>query len=207
MSTEGTLRHFKVPYDPNFDWEAAAVKVFHASQKYLVMAEKLETNGHVHFQGYFQFGDSLFEKNQAEAFKTHYYKTDARISKNKHLIRNVKREVTETGFQYMVKEAEWERHILASNGWTLEDLQALHDQSEHHVRDLKRKLRDHLHAIDTSEDSPERMHKKYKMAAINYYIEEEKQVPPGFQRMILNYMLMKKPVTEERKEYCMELFK
>ena len=193
------FRHTKIFYDHTLDYGKIARAVY-GTNKCLVVAEKIQTNAHVHFQGITDFSERVYVDKFSEATADHYMRKQKSTSRP---IRHVRTgEINEQGFQYMCKESP--PTVLYKQELTDEDIIALHEASEEHVDELKHGLKRKLHEIDTSSDSPSEVHAKYREHGLDYYIDQDKMPPPNFQKHILWAMASKKPPHHAWKLYVAE---
>lgn len=190
------MQHIKCNYDPTWDYPAIARNLFGGNQC-LVVAEKLATNAHVHFQGYTDLGPREFEKAITDLAATHYSK---KVNSACRPVKRAKRSVDEIGFQYLCKE---ERPPLYSQGFTELELQALRDASDQHVDELKHGLGDYL--ADRMYDSePVRAFNRMRLDALQYYSENDRRPSPRFQKDVLWVMYKHRQSTEEWKIFVSE---
>lgn len=185
------MQHIKCNYDPTWDYPAIARNLFGAN-KCLVVAEKLATNAHVHFQGFTDLGPREFEKAITDLAATHYSK---KVNSASRPVKRAKRTVDEIGFQYLCKE---ERPPLYSQGFTEDELQALRDASDQHVDELKHALSDYL-ADRVYDSDPLRAFDDMRMDALQYYIDTDRRIPPRFQKDVLGIMCRHRQATKEWK--------
>lgn len=188
------LIHFKCNYDPKFNYEKIATSFF-GDEQCLIVAEKLSTNAHVHFQGYTnktdrQIEDSITALARGHFEVKHYNEELKRWNDNEKKgkkpvrprpVKMVRKEVDEKGFQYLCKE---DRPPLFFRGFTPEQLSDLKKASDEHVEHLKSGLKDHLHSIKY-DSQPERAFKRMRLDALEYYEKEEKRPRPAFQKDVL----------------------
>jgi len=184
------LVHFKCNYDPSWDYPAIARNIFGTS-KCLVVAEKLMTNAHVHFQGYSSMTDAQYEATIRDLAKDHYSKKEYPASRP---VKRAKREVDETGFQYLCKE---EREPLYQQGFTKEELQALRDASDARKSGLKTGLREVIHAHKFKADiEPRALYKECQLLAIRWYQENDMMPPPSFKRLLVWSLINHPKITQ-----------
>jgi len=182
------MQHIKCNYDPSWDYPAIARQLFGAN-KCLVVAEKLATNAHVHFQGYTDWNDREFEKAMTNLAATHYSK---KVNPSSRPVKRAKRTVDETGFQYLCKE---DRPPLYQQGFTEEELEALRFASQAHVDELKNGLGDNLDGQRYPED-PARAFTQMRLDALKYYDETDRRPSPRFQKDVL-WIMYKHPQSSE----------
>lgn len=196
-----TFRHSVICYDPSIDWAAVCAALFQAEKPYLCVAEKLDTNGHVHMQGKTKLSQRDFDKLAKDLLKDHYKFKDPKARPIHHM----RRETTEEGYQYMCKENPVQtRNILAKNMFTDAELTELWEKSEFHVKELKEGLRKYLYEKVPMEENPAELHAAYRLSGIEYYIEQDKMPPPNFQKHILWAMALADPPCKRRKIYVAE---
>jgi len=196
-----TFRHSVICYDPSIDWAAVCAALFQAEQPYLCVAEKLDTNGHVHMQGRTKLSQRDFDKLAKDLLKDHYKFKDPKARPIHHM----RRETTAEGYQYMCKENPVQtRNILAKNMFTDAELTELWEKSELYVKELKEGLRNHLLNTVPVLDDPAQLHTELRLAALDYYVSQGKLTPPNFQKLVLNAMANIEPPCKKRKLYIVE---
>lgn len=191
-----SIVHFKCMYDPSWDYPAIARDLF-GGGKCLVVAEKLATNAHVHFQGYTELSERQVERHINALGKTHFQKL---VDPNARPLKRARRDVDETGFQYLCKE---DRPPLYSQGISEEEFASLRGASTALVTKLKTGMRDYLHARPYSGPAAT-VHSAMRMDAIDWYIENDMRPSPRFQKDILWTMVIHPSTTLEWKAYCAE---
>lgn len=195
------FRHSKIEYDPRVNWKEVCAKLFEDRYKYLCVAEKLDVNAHVHLQGFTCMGDKEWDKLCRDLLADHYKLQDPKARP----IRHSRKEVTDKGFQYMCKEDPFgNKNILARNLFTDGELLELYEKSEEHVKELKEGLRDYLFQKVPLDEDPAKLHAEYRLAGIDYYLEQDKMPPPNFQKHILWAMAKTDPPCKRRKIYVSE---
>lgn len=102
----------------------------------MVQREKWTTNAHVHVQGLTSLSVRTFENKRGELAKNHFSRKECPRSKP---VQHVRRECTETGFQYMMKEGH---PPLFQKGFTEEEIEELKVASEEHVRKMKTNMQE-----------------------------------------------------------------
>lgn len=190
-----SLIHFKCTYDPIWAekgyYEKFAVQLF-GGNKCLVVAEKLSSNAHVHFQGYTSLSTQGVKDTIASISACHFVVKDWEESQKKRKegdanpgrprpVKAVKRTVDEKGFQYLCKE---DRPPLYSQGFSQEEIVSLRKASDEHVDDLKNGLKEHLFKIEYPA-TPERALKRMRIDALEYYEKDAKRPRPMFQKDVL----------------------
>lgn len=173
------FRHTKLRYDPALDYPAICHAVY-GENKHLCVLEKVDVNAHVHCQGITNLTQREYDEKFTDLTANHY------LRKQKTNARPVRHErqgkVDETGFQYMCKEDP--PKVLSKNGFSDEDIRALHEQSEEHVAELKCGLKRKLHEL-SPESSPQEMHLQYQEEGLAYYESIDKMPPPNYQKLVL----------------------
>jgi len=148
------LEHFKVEFDPSWDYEAVARSLFLPDHKMLVVGENFTKNKHVHFQGYTDLAERTFSNKRQKLADKHCTRDPGNIMfrKNARPISAAKRAVNEVGFQYMCKEPPSAHNPIFSILFTDEELAELHAASKEHVEKKKFKTIDFIHANFKKED-------------------------------------------------------
>lgn len=191
------FRHVKIAYDPSLDYSKICRTVF--TEKWLCVAEKINVNAHVHFQGYTEYSDDYFKDLFHRLTEDHYLR---KANKKARPVRHVRAGcVDELGFQYLCKEDP--PNVLSALGFEPEDIQALHEASEEHVQELKCGLKRKLHELDP-EPTPQDLHRKYRMEGLAYYEASDKMPPPNFQKLVLWAMYTSPGASCATKEYVSE---
>lgn len=140
-ATQYRLEHFKCEYDPTWDYTAVATDIFNGP-RVLVIAEKMHINAHVHFQGETTLAPTTFGDKITALAAKHWRKKEC---PNSRPVKRAKKEVNETGFQYVLKEEP--AKILYSRGFTDKELEELHEKALEHKDMYKKGLYEHLLAI------------------------------------------------------------
>lgn len=189
------FRHTKIQYDPSLDYEKICKAVYGENQC-LCVAEKLETNAHVHFQGLTNLGKERYDDLFAEYTQNHFIR---RVKPGARPVRHVRSgNVDEVGFQYMCKESP--PNVLYKNGFTEQDIEDMHQASEEHVEEVKSGMKRKLHEMEFT-GTPEYVHEEMQVAALKYFISENKFTPPNFQKQVLYAMATKPGVTDAEFRY------
>lgn len=135
--SEVRLEHFTCKYDPAWDYQAIAEKMFNGP-RYLVMLEKVSTNAHVHFQGETDYAERTFANMRQDLSATHFIR---KLKPSARPVKGVNRPVTEQGFQYICKE---NNPPLAVKGFTQLQLDEMWELSNAHVKDKKMRMKDYV---------------------------------------------------------------
>ncbi len=90
--------HFKCKFDPAWDYPAIGKELF-GGNKALIVAEKLSTISHVHFQGHTDFDQKQILEKTVTLGKTHFLCKEIPAP-----IRHVNRKVEDVEFRFMCKE-------------------------------------------------------------------------------------------------------
>lgn len=192
------FRHTKLSYDPSLDYEKICRELF-GENRYLCVAEKMNINAHVHFQGETNLTEREYDDKFTLLVQDHYLK---KSNPKARPVRHVRSgDVDELGYQYMCKENP--PNVLAKNRFDEEEIQALHEQSECHVDELKCGLKRKLHQL-SPELSPQSLHRRYRREAGVYYETSDKMPPPNVQKLILWAMYTSPGASLETKDYVME---
>jgi len=166
VPTEPRLEHFKVEFDPSWDYEAIARSLFLPDKKILVVGENFTKNKHVHFQGYTDLAERTFNNKRQKLAEKHCTrdKTNIMYRPNARPISAAKRAVTEVGFQYMCKEPPSAHNPIFSILFTPEELAELHAASKDLVEKKKFKTIDFIH----ENMEPERVAKALDKESCNH---------------------------------------
>jgi len=104
----------------------------------------------------------------------------------------MKTEVTEDGYQYMLKESP-PVVVWSSGHFTPEIIAELHEKSQGHVQELKQQM--YYYVLEQFEKRPipddmesKDVHNLWRRYAGRYYRSEDKMPPPNFQKLVLWYM-------------------
>lgn len=184
------LEHFKCKYDQTWDYPAIANSLFDGD-KVLVQEEKVSTNHHVHFQGYTSMAPRTFGDRMTQLAATHYVKEKQPGSRP---VKRVKRAVTDTGFQYLMKEGH---KPLYQRGFTDEELEKLAAASQEHVKKLKSSAADilaseepHITKIFSYVDDSKKMFCAARFAVGEAYRKEGRSISSRyFKDEVLNALL------------------
>jgi len=178
------LIHFKVETCRTVDPEEVAEELFGDNQHLVVLHKGKHENPHWHFQGYTSTTPGGVKEHLVALAAGHSKKI---ASPKSRPVKRMVKEVTDVGFQYMMKEGV--DSVVVSQGFTPEELEELHAKSEEHVASLKNQLYEYLEAHLTIDDVPKTVHGKARQLAMKYYLEAEKMPPPNLQKLVLWHML------------------
>jgi len=197
-----SLVHLVVkPYDPSLDYAGFAQKAF-GTNRCLFMLEK-KGGDHLHIQGETALSPEAFAKLQSsELTVLHYRKKQDSTS---HPVKKRKREADDVGFQYMCKELD-SSVVIFKQGFTDEDLQALHGLSDAAREECKSKLGEYIAGQVTflRSDPPKELHKRVCRAAVQYYLAEDKMQPPNL-KLLCRHVLLKYAGTPEVIDYVADM--
>lgn len=201
-----TLRVSKVAYCSRINWQELAEQCFPPQDegweheyKVLIVREKLASNPHVHIQGESYLDADEFYKRFERICKVHY---QFQIP-GKRPVKHCRKEVNPRIYQYVCKEKPvMGDTILYVRGFTMEELNDLHEKSEAYLKELKTNLKRHLQEEVSSDDDVEVLHKKYKLSAWRFYREQDKMPPPNFQKLLLHHLGNREPISEAREIYA-----
>jgi len=198
-----SLIHWKVNYDPAWDYAELARDLF-GSNKCLIVAEKLCTNAHVHIQGYCDWSERKQDQIKKEWADKHYTKQGPALKNaetgkdvNPRPIRCARREVNETGFQYMCKE---DRPPLVARGFTQEELDELSGKAKEVKELYKHGLEEIVHAQELNDLTGiymDQMHTRIVLACVDWYKSLGKYPPPGFYKKVV-FLIITHPKATER---------
>lgn len=142
---EARFVHFKILYDPSWDYKKICKKFFVNDEKYLCVLEHINRpNTHVHFQGMCLLADATV-KNRLTRLAAHHHLR--KINPKSRPTSMSCRPVDVKGFQYMAKELKKE-YVLAHNGFTLDDLKKLKEDSVMHCTVIKTAVKDRIAGWD-----------------------------------------------------------
>lgn len=183
------LVHFKSEFCGRLQTTLGEVtdKVFPDPNRFLVVLHKgKHENPHWHFQG-----ETDLEPKDLDAYLKTLMATHSKrdVSEKSRPIKRAKKSIDDTGYQYMMKEAT--PSVVASRGFTPEELDELHEASAEHVQALKDTLLNYFEDnLDFKLDADERatgpkiIHNRARSAAFKYYMTEKKMFPPNLQKLI-----------------------
>lgn len=159
---------------------------FFGTNKCLAMLEDTSTHPHCHVQGELNVTESEAEVLKKEWTQKHYLK---KTGKNCHPIKKRKREADDSGFQYMSKDLP-NSVVLYKQGLTNEDLNQLYEQSKVYVEEQKSQLGEYLSGriLRESGENPAQLHKRLRVATIEYYMAEDKMCPPNWKNLVLHFL-------------------
>ena len=207
--SEPRLVHFKCRHDPGWDYKSIANTLFVPHKKILVVGEKWFSNPHVHMQGYTYDAPRTFADKISALAKTHCTRDPNHISYVGPKARPMSQgsgNVNLTGFQYMTKEPFSAHNPIFQNGFTQEELEALHAASDAHVEKIKFKVRDYLNEVLTQADfdkakASERPSRMMYALAVKYVVramrKEGKNMTMHTKRDIINALIHHPMCSEE----------
>lgn len=189
------------PYDPSLDYEGFAKQAF-GDQPCLFMLEK-KGGDHLHIQGMTALSDETFRKLQSNELTLKHYRR--RQEPDCHPVKRRRKEADENGFQYMCKELD-SSVVVYKQGFTDEQLESLHAASNLHREECKSQLGEYIagRVNFLRSDPPEVLHQRVCLAAVEYYLAEDKMQPPNL-RLLCRHILLKYCGTAEVKEYVAKL--
>jgi len=182
------LEHFKVNYDPTWDYEGVAESMFDGPRILVMPEKKLMIGHHVHFQGYTSYSQRTFVNMRGKLALKHYTRTTEPKNPNSRPCSAGGKASDETGFQYMCKEG---MVPLYSKGFTPEELQELKWKSDAHVEKLKVALEEYLRETWKTknpggghEKSPETIWTELQLMSCGWYDSNNKK-PARYHRQNL----------------------
>lgn len=182
------LVHFKIETCSSVDPVSVAERIFTTGRHLVVLHKGKNENPHWHFQG-----ETEIPGKELDALIKEFCTNHSKYIKSKAArpAKRVKGDVTELGYQYMLKEDP--PIVVSQNGFTEEDISELHQKSQDHVDSLKNQLRDYLYEIEDRKPchnyDPKEAHRRWRHRGIEYYINADKMPPPNFQKLLIWYMI------------------
>jgi len=182
------LVHFKVETCSSIDPIKVCTDLFDLNRCLCVLHKGKHENPHWHFQGETERTDvDAYIKTLTENHSKRIAKPTSRPAKR------MKTEVTEDGYQYMLKESP-PVVVWSSGHFTPEIIAELHEKSQGHVQELKQQM--YYYVIeklanvkeDLSVADAKTLHGYWRRIALSYYLDEDKMPPPNFQKLVLWYM-------------------
>lgn len=207
------LTHFTVnPHDETLNYQEICQALFGES-KCLAVLEHTKKKGigpHVHVQGETDLSDRTMSEKISELISQKHYKRKHPGHENARVCYRVKREVTDTGFQYMVKDDK--SNILYQQGFTDADFEEMAISSAAHVDKLKhgfeKTLNAYLKGVIRAEPAitNKELLKHIKRAYLAHLNQEGKNWPTSGQiHSRIHQMGFKCPHTSpEFKAYCLD---
>ena len=207
------LQHLVVnPYDPSLDYVEFAKQAFGGNRALFMLESKQKP--HLHIQGelsctlkYFTMLKEVLLTKKHYKFVAWEAETDPKKKKDLacHPCKKRKREADEIGFQYMCKDLD-SSMVVFKQGFTDEDLEELHANSNAHREELKGKLGEYIVGEVNRGDgeAPQVLHKRIARAAVKYYLAEDKMQPPNL-RALIRHILVTKYTAEDVIDYCTDL--
>jgi len=184
------LVHIKCLYDPDWNYGEIARDLF-GPNKCLVVAEKLCTNAHVHFQGYCPHPDGTVEEFISDLANDHFVRKAPKVKNpetGKEIcprpVKRARRDVDEKGFQYMCKE---DRPPLYVQGFTDQELTDLRANANAVMLQYKKGLEEVVHSLelDLAPDANLlHMHTRILVECADWYKSIGKRPGPGFQKQV-----------------------
>jgi len=132
-TTEPAHYHFKVMYDPSWDYDAICQKIYDKDKPYLAVLEHLSTNAHVHFHGTSNYAARTVKNYVSSLAKKHHLR---KLDPKCRPAKMSSKETNEMGFQYIAKEVNIS-YIKARNLFTDEEIHELKKKSQEYVHKLK----------------------------------------------------------------------
>ena len=188
------LVHFKCRYDQVWDYNAIARDLF-GSSRYLVVAEKLSQNAHVHWQGETLLSPTEWKRAKSSLSGKHFQRL---LDPHARPLKESDKPVNDDGYQYMLKEPK--HVILAQNGFTPDEISSLVYKSNEHREVVKNGLRDTLFKLQVS-GTPETVHLSLRRAGTRYFSNEGRRPGLRFQKDILWIMHEHPAGCDEWKDY------
>lgn len=160
----------------------------------LCVPEKLCNNAHVHIQGVTDRHQEEIRMIKKEYNKKHYL---VKMGKMKNVMRQCTKEPDDKGYQYMSKEGN---PPLFSRGFTEDQLAELKAASDEYIEEIKYGMRDVIMAKMYDND-PEKAYDAMLDDAIQWCLENDKQMQMGIKWRLLNIMLRHPQSTPAWKAY------
>lgn len=192
------LIHFKCETCVSVDPKQVATELFGTNKHLVVLHKGKNENPHWHFQGELAVSEQHYDLVRKQMADKHSKKIAAPKSRP---VKAVKGEVTELGYQYMLKESP--PVVVTSSGFTQEIIDELHEASVAHVDSLKQNLMTVFQDLEfmtmakarklnpkvTSTEVCKCTHNRARKLAAEYYLKEDKIPPPNIQKLILWYLM------------------
>lgn len=179
--------HFVVnPYDPSLDYKGYCQRLF-GCNKCLVVKEH-KPHEHVHIQGEPCVDDEAVKSILKEMVAKHYRKRECATARP---VKRTKTEVTEDGYQYMVKHDT--SLVLFKQGFTDDEIESLKDKSDELREELQSKPGEYLfEKIGSGTDgiTPRELHRRVSYYASEFYMVNNKCPPPNI-KMLKRYWMGK----------------
>lgn len=148
LLAEPRFYHFKVLYDPSWDYKALCERFFMAEHPYLCVVEHVnKPNVHVHFQGTSRLQEGTVKARLTRLARQHHLR---KLNPRCRPTSMSARPVDVKGFQYMAKEVQ-ERYVLAVNKFTMAELTAMKAQSTLHCKEIKTVVQDFIKDLERGE--------------------------------------------------------
>lgn len=139
--TEPRFYHFKILYDPSWNYAAICKRFFMEEYPYLCVLEHInQPNTHVHFQGTSRLAEPTVKARLTRLAAQHHLR---KINPKARPTSMKARAPDVMGFQYMAKELK-PNYVLAVNQFTEEDLKELKEKSVMHCAKLKTSVKDFI---------------------------------------------------------------
>lgn len=207
-----SLYTLKVTYDSRWtheDYVKITDMLFPDSPKLLVVAEKMSTNAHVHMHGYSCYSLETFKKKCQKLKAMHYTMCPENTGYNpkSRPVSGASMVATETGFQYLCKEAPNPRNPLLQRGFSDAELLELHAKSQEFVKKLKFNTRDEIASIPDQylKGNPKALFEKVMLNIGKKLREENKDRTRYTRQDVINGLLHHPAATDELIQYLMML--
>jgi len=196
------METFKVNHDSQCDYAKWAKQVYGDNKCVVSAVEKGNGgNNHVHFIGYVTLSEKEFEYEYGEIKADHPWHDQknadgtARYTSGQlaHVMRKSNKEVTELGFQYVMKTNAKPEY---SQGFEEGELDALKAASDAHVEKLKNGPKEYIHAKKYA-GTPKEIFLLIRCDIIEYMRENKQPIWPQFKRQCLTIMMT-------HPQYCAE---
>ena len=196
------MYHFKMNDDVNLYPAVLAFCQENFSGRWLVVRHLgNHNNPHLHVQGTIAEGKEqkkLYSICHHQIAPKHIQRNiELGGSKGKRVMKVSDGVVDDIGFQYMLKEKNY--NVIFQNGFTPEDIDDLHDLSVQHCAKLKAALWDQYQSAEWMHHdgcacahlNPQSFHlflNTWLLHGFKYYADTSTLTPPNFKKLVLNYM-------------------
>lgn len=160
----------------------------------LCVAEKMTSNAHVHIQGVTNLFQDEIGMIKKEWNAKHYV---VKRGSMKNVMRQCTKEPDDKGYQYISKEGH---DPLFSRGFTEDQLAALKAESDEYLEVVKYGMRDAIMA-KMYEGNPTQVLSAMWDDAMQWCIENEKQMQPNIKNRLMNIMIRHPQSNAEWKAY------
>jgi len=213
--TKPTFYHFKIKYDPSWDYPEICKTFFLEDYPYLAVLEStVNVEAHVHYQGTSLMAERTVKNKITALVKKHFLR---KFGKGCRPSSMSCRKPDEVGFQYMAKQVtKGLENVLARNKFTDEEIMELKAKSDEYVKTLKFETKKFITELLDEKAAkhpgqklkePENCYNVLKKAVIKKLFEAGKAPNRYTDKDVLEAFFLHPAGTDETRSWCYDRMK